>query len=550
MREAASCWLVHGGRTRSPGAGVHRFVLALGIATALFMVPGPGAAQLISPGKLSAPHAALEGITNCIRCHEPGHAGPAASRCLACHVPLQRRIAAGKGYHASIAARPCEDCHREHFGRDFALVRLDTATFQHGATGFVLRGAHARAACRDCHQPDRIVNADVRQFKGRYGALGRTMLGLSTACSACHRSDDPHGGQFGTRECSDCHDESDWKHAVRFDHGATRFELTGAHARVTCGACHHAERPGGPVRFAGLSFSSCTSCHRDPHDGAMGSSCTGCHTTGSWQKLDRTLVERRFDHSRTGFELQGAHASLHCAACHGGADVPGIGIRFVAGTQSHTYPRPTGHDCASCHLDAHHGAFAGSPRRAECDRCHTQSAWTPTTFGLEQHDSTQFRLTGAHRAVPCDGCHRSTQPGKPPQLRMGDTDCRACHAKDDPHHGSFGSESCGHCHQTDSFRVKSFDHAGVQSSQCDECHAKDSPHREQFGETSCASCHDTHTFRIARFDHSRTRFPLTGKHAALPCASCHHAEREPDGSSMVLYRPLPTNCSGCHGGGR
>lgn len=515
----------------------------------LCFVPAVAAAQLISPGKLSKAHAYLDGITHCTECHEPGHQGPAASRCLACHVPLHQRIAAGQGYHASLTGRPCQQCHKEHFGRNFQLVRLDTATFRHSLTGFVLNGAHARTACHACHKPAHITNAEVRTFMGEHGALSRTMLGLSRACISCHRSDDPHAGQFAGRRCSACHDASTWKRAVKFNHDEARFRLTGAHLRVKCEACHGPARPGGPMRFTGLEFGSCASCHKDPHPAAMGTTCTRCHDTAGWRRVKRGALGRGFDHAMTGFALRGAHARLKCDVCHSAAQPPGIRIRFTTGTRSGTFPRPVGRRCMSCHVDAHAGAFAHGRPGPSCDNCHTQRSWSPSTFGLERHNrDATFKLTGAHAATPCNECHRRARPGVPPRFEFARLSCRTCHAKDDPHKGMFGAMSCDRCHQTTSFKVQSFDHKNVRPSECRSCHAKDSPHGTQFGNESCASCHDTRSFHIARFDHSRTRFPLEGRHARVPCASCHRPERNAAGKLIVRYRPLPTDCAACHGG--
>ena len=46
------------------------------------------------------------------------------------------------------------------------------------------------------------------------------------------------------------------------------------------------------------------------------------------------------------------------------------------------------------------------------------------------------------------------------------------------------------------------------------------PHEKPLG--VCASCHTTESFKTARrIDHEKTGFPLVGKHATVPCATCH-----------------------------
>ena len=49
----------------------------------LLLVSGaPLGAQIISPGKLSAAHASLDGMTNCTQCHELGKKGASDAKCL------------------------------------------------------------------------------------------------------------------------------------------------------------------------------------------------------------------------------------------------------------------------------------------------------------------------------------------------------------------------------------------------------------------------------------------------------------------------------------
>ncbi|HKK28171.1 MAG TPA: cytochrome c3 family protein [Gemmatimonadota bacterium] len=496
---------VRAGAVRAAAAAVPlAFLLLVGGARSV-------SAQLISPGKLAAAHAELEGVRNCTKCHELGQRGISDAKCLACHTPLRTRIEAKEGWHATVADRGCASCHKDHLGRDADLERLDRSTFDHAATGFRLEGRHAGVECRDCHRPGLVRDADVREFKSRHGALARTWLGLGTTCEGCHRDDDPHGGQFAGRSCTDCHGQETWKEVPAFDHAATRYPLTGAHRSVGCGRCHRTVRAAGGtrVRYAGISFAVCTSCHRDPHGGSMGSTCTRCHTTAGWDRMDRSAVERGFDHSTTGFSLEGRHAEISCASCHqrGSESDSTIHLTFRPGAERHPFPPPVATSCASCHLDAHHGAFAARGDGGACTACHGQEAWKPTTFDLFRHDEeTDFRLAGAHAAVPCEGCHRNPALGQTElTFRFASTSCRSCHENtDDPHHG-------------------------------------------QFGDASCESCHTTSSFASADgFDHARTRFPLTGAHRDVPCASCHRKERLPDGSEIVRYRPLGTECRDCH----
>ena len=142
----------------------------------LCLLVGPAArpvgAQLISPGALSEAHAQLEGIRSCTSCHQLRSKGIDAGLCLDCHEPLRSRIRARRGYHvAEGATDDCARCHKEHFGREFSLVRFDTASFDHGGVGWAPEGAHASLDCRDCHTAPLVRSLEVRTFKGRYLSL-------------------------------------------------------------------------------------------------------------------------------------------------------------------------------------------------------------------------------------------------------------------------------------------------------------------------------------------------------------------------------------------
>lgn len=517
----------------------------------LLALPARAAGQAISPGKLSSAHAGLEGVRGCTRCHELGTPGVSGERCLACHAPLHGRIQQGRGLHARVAADECGDCHKEHFGREARLVRLDTATFDHGRTGHALAGAHATAACRACHRPELVSAPDVRHAVGTSLSLERTFLGLGTACADCHARHDPHGNQFPNRACAACHTETGWRPAANFDHERARFRLTGRHQQAACGACHR-PRSGAEARaarYVGLQYATCRSCHEDPHRGAMGIECAQCHGTAGWTRVPTAIVATRFNHAGTRFSLQGAHARLSCRSCHGGAPAAGIRIRFAAGTETHSYPRPAGTACTACHLDPHEGVFANRPGAGSCTSCHTEDSWRPSAYDAARHAGTSFPLTGAHAAVPCVSCHPAERQGAA-RFRSGDRSCRACHAAQDPHAGAFGARGCDGCHDTGTFHVAVWDHAREPALACRSCHAARDPHGTQFGDRGCGDCHRTTTFAIADFDHARTHFPLEGRHAGVACAACHVLELAAgDSVERVRYRPLSTRCEDCHGGG-
>ena len=53
-----------------------------------------------------------------------------------------------------------------------------------------------------------------------------------------------------------------------FDHSKTHYPLTGAHREVACEKCHTPGADGQP-RYAGFQFSTCSTCHSDPHKGRV-----------------------------------------------------------------------------------------------------------------------------------------------------------------------------------------------------------------------------------------------------------------------------------------
>lgn len=418
---------------------------------------GEASGQLISPGRLSTVHADLEGIRQCTTCHEFRQRGVSGDRCLECHLPLAEQIEAEAGYHGQIETADCAECHKEHFGREFDVRRLDEESFSHDSTGFALLGGHGDEDCRACHSPDLIAEPGVMQFKADHGALSRTFLGLPTMCSTCHVSEDPHDGQFSERGCADCHDEETWEAAPAFDHEETRYPLEGAHRNADCNSCHQ-EGPSG--RYRPTEFASCLSCHEDPHEQSEYEACADCHSVSGWDDLVRWRVERVFDHSTTDFALTGAHAGVECASCHAPRPVRTLALRIspLRGSEARAYPIPASSSCSSCHVDSHDGELSDGPSGGACAACHGDTSWAPSSFGLARHDvDTAFPLTGAHITAPCVSCHKAdASDGEPPSLSL-EVGCTACHQAEDPHEGRFGDQSCDDCHQTDDFTATAFE---------------------------------------------------------------------------------------------
>ena len=555
--------------------------LKAGATTAVLLLATLPASAQISPGKLSRPHAALEGSGHCSRCHEPGR-GVVPAKCLDCHRPLAERISGGEGLHARPEYGDCKTCHVEHQGTEFELVwwgQSGREAFDHQQAGYTLEGRHARLVCRDCHQPR--LNRQ-REFLAAAGVdLTRTYLGLGTGCTDCHA--DEHRGQFAGRECTSCHGQSAWKPAPGFDHAKTSWPLSGRHTAVACAKCHR-ESGTDPadryVQFKGVSGRECASCHEDVHRARLGTACANCHSTAGWRQVERA----RFDHRRTGYPLEGRHADVACNRCH-----------------QQRLTRPLRHErCTDCHDDAHFGQLASRADKGACESCHTVDGFSPARYGLDEHQKTSYPLTGGHAAIACNACHTSATvaelressgvpitgapSGRSPRLRFASTRCAACHR--DAHFGELDrwvtQDGCESCHSVESWRAaaKTFDHSRTRFAlvgaharpACAECHEKvgvgterervrfagvpltcqgchEGTHRGQF-EVSCDRCHDPNSLKASRFDHGRdSAWPLDGAHARVVCAECHLRETR-DGVVFVRYKPLPTTCRGCHTGSR
>jgi hypothetical protein len=424
---------------------------------------------------LFASHARLD----CSACHRRQQAHEYKStpaECGNCHISTYLATTSPSHVQAGFSRR-CEDCHQ------ITATSWTTAVFTHPAT-FPLQGAHAGVRCAGCH-------------------AGGTYTGLSTACYSCHQDDyaatsnPAHGPAGFPTQCESCHTITSWRPAL-FDHGKTRFPLTGAHTRTACDRCH----PGG--RYAGTP-TTCFSCHEadynataSPNHRAAGipTQCQSCHNTGAWKPAN-------FDHDKTRFPLTGAHARTDCTRCHAGG-------RY-AGT-------PT--DCYSCHQSDYAGTTnpnhqaSGFP--TQCQTCHNTAAWKPASI---DHSKTRFPLTGAHVRVECTQCHTGGRYTGTP------TDCYSCHQSD--YAGTTNPN-----HQASGFPI------------------------------TCQSCHNTTAWRPANFDHGKTRFPLTGAHTRVDCAQCHPGGRytgtptdcyschQPDynGTTNPNHQAagFPIQCQSCH----
>ena len=510
----------------------HRALLATAV---LALAPAARAADIFSPGELSKPHAAFEGLANCTKCHPQGQQ-LSQGACLACHEELRGRLAANRGFHGHLKGpeRDCWTCHHEHQGRNFPMLDWTTAGkggekgFEHARSGEPLKGKHAGLDCQKCHDRRQVADAAVRAMLEKQPSR-RTFLGAPemAACASCHF--DEHRGQVGN-ECRKCHTEQQWKPPQGFDHAKTGYPLLGRHQRVACDKCHpkaedvveHAglqPKQRTFMRMKPLPHGSCLDCHKDPHQGRFGDTCTRCHTEADWKALVAGSTQSRAFHDRTKFKLEGAHAAVKCPTCHGpfpGEKAVFKGLPFE--------------QCTDCHVDAHEGQMrARASERVRCETCHGLATFEAPRYGPEEHQKTRYPLEGAHRTVACASCH-------PADPRLAERFPRAAR------------EELQRRGRPVQVSLAVFRMSG-DLTRCETCHAD--PHGGQFdkraGARGCLACHEVASFARTRFDHDKdTKFPLEGKHARASCASCHPSRPGPRGAVQVKYAGVETTCAGCH----
>jgi predicted CXXCH cytochrome family protein len=433
--------------------------------------------------RLEGKHAA----TACRKCHQPSHIPAANARnisvkdlnrtylglsgkCADCHKTDPHR-----GKFAS--APPVYDCEYCHTVSGFKPSTFGIA--QHNATGFPLKERHAETQCAKCHVADAsgVVIYRIRAF----------------FCAASHR--DIHESQFAgepyLNRCDACHTESAFKPSTftAARHESTRFALFGGHAKITCPECHKPDQRPVQFRFGDIS---CTACHEDPHLGEefiqrdrllpdkTEADCLICHSLNTWQEL------KKFDHSTTGFSLDGEHRSISCTKCHeSSGSTETRKILFSASPKK----------CAGCHLQDYSGTTDPNHKSAgfsqDCALCHNVTSWTQAIF---DHNATAFPLTGAHTTVPCASCDiGGIYAGTP-------TDCYSCHSSEyntttDPNHAAaMFPKTCLDCHLTTTwsgatfthslFPIYSGSHAGRWTTRGD-CHTNSN----DYSVFTCTTCH-------------------------------------------------------------
>ena len=347
--------------------------------------------------KLTGQHSSVD----CRSCHKSLIFSEVKSNCSSCH----------KDIHQNSLEINCSKCHSTKSWIVTDIIKI------HNQSRMPLVGAHLDVDCASCHK---------YYFKLYFPPI-------SISCISCHSNNfisaqSPNHIQAGfSTDCQDCHTARNFTWAAdNFNHNF--FPLTGGHNISNCFVCHQQGN-----NFKGLT-TDCYPCHSstylsttDPNHTQLNFShdCSMCHSIINWSSST-------FDHSKTGFQLVGAHASLNCVQCHasGYTNTPSA--------------------CYNCHQNDYANTnnpphkSAGFP--TDCTQCHNQSAWQPSTF-----NHSQFPITsGRHSGLQCSDCHTTIS-------NFSIFSCITCHthsqANTDPHHGEVGGyvyspTSCYGCHPT------------------------------------------------------------------------------------------------------
>jgi hypothetical protein len=266
---------------------------------------------------------------------------------------------------------------------------------------------------------------------------------------------------------------------------------------------------GGVTSHAGLG-GNCSGCHvAFWQTASMADKCVVCHTDVAVQQKDISTLHG---------SLLKYNPSLTCRTCHPDHRGPTITLTDMSkinishdsfGYALTAHPHQTDGTpfaCNTCHVNGY-----GKFDQTVCTTCHQQinanfmqshlQVYADNCLGCHDgidtyghkfdHSTAVFHLTGKHTGVGCGGCHTGARTIA--DLKATRQDCAACHQKNDPHNGQFG--------------------------------------------TDCGACHTAAGWTPATFDHNLSSFKLAGKHAGVACTSCHINN---------VFKGTPTACAGCH----
>lgn len=363
-----------------------------------------------------------------------------------------------------------------------------------------------------------------------------------------------------------------------------------------CLKCHE---PGG-----GVPSSKCLDCHKpiNAHvlkkqhfHGLMNNKpCIECHKEHQGRNANiMPLDQETFDHSKTGYVLDGAHARAECTSCH----TEKRSDKLSRKNETQFFGKQGG-NCISCHAkDDIHYFETPKFKGKDCASCHVTEAWKDVEK-FDHSRETGYALVGAHAEKSCKTCHVSEGPKniKYKWPNLGTQKCLACHKEQ--HQGNFSPKfsgpQCLTCHNQKDWKQNNFKHdltgfplSGAHARQnCVDCHksnnvgkaTKDfnfkglqkacaSCHADYHGfgnevldklkapAKNCQTCHTDQAWKVPlNFQHnSDTRFPISGKHVQNSCFDCHKPkggttlQNTPNTLRTYFFKGLPKKtCESCH----
>jgi hypothetical protein len=338
--------------------------------------------------------------TDCYGCHQTAwNSTPTFGGAVPNHITA--------GFPTSL----CSQCHDTILWTD--------STFNHASTGFPLTNSHQIApagkvtGCDQCH----VGNFSTLAIQPT--DCGNSQCHLTTYNGTNNPVHSTAGAPFAIANCSTCHNTITWTTAT-FDHSTTGFPLTGSHQLAPagkvnlCSDCHIGNNytAGFPAMDCGNSQCHLKDWNNTPTFGGNVpnhitagfpiSLCSTCHDTLLW-------TDGKFDHSTTGFPLQGPHMLPPRTAVTGaiGPMVNACTDCHIGGNYATGYPTT---DCYSCHTTYYTNAQTYSTTAPNhvaanypttCVACHTTyvtTAWLGAVF-----NHSYFRIP--HHASVCSDCH-------------------------------------------------------------------------------------------------------------------------------------------------
>ena len=329
---------------------------------------------------------------DCIKCHKKVSLNGQEFQMFS-NIKFESCTSCHEDVHNDKFGQNCTKCHSE---QSFQIIKgMDS--FNHDNTRFKLEDKHQFVDCKKCHT---TKLTDPLKHNN---------------CTDCHT--DYHEKQFAKQgvapDCSDCHSTKGFvgsSYTIEM-HKETEFPLNGAHVATPCFVCHKKDTK---WNFGNMG-TKCAQCHDDIHNSFISeiyypqANCKNCHTENYWSEVN-------FDHSKTDYELLGAHKEQSCRACH---------FKSNANGEDTQHFKELSESCTNCHTDKHYAQFEVNGV-TDCFNCHDFNDWRASKFN---HDNTRFILDGKHKNLACSECHKSKLNGNSSYIeyKLNKLKCENCH---------------------------------------------------------------------------------------------------------------------------